>query len=632
MKIKILIPITLLGAISWGQKSEDIIPKDAVTVFSLNNITILQKVSMDELVSYDFMTELQSELFDGSTQGKTLKDAGIDFNQKMNIFYGKNPEFEISGFTFGISDKEKLFSVFDDFDRKESLVAGTEYYNNYFNHLMIQGNVGLLIRVDTDQGKLTEITDSIWVSRGFELPWMEDEYYDEEQMDTYDEEELTDDDPTMNEEGDEVEEIIEEEVDETPIAVDETSDLFKNYYELRDSIESEYSRKRLLLITEELFAQKINLKGKDARLAAQLTHTSDGIFYLDNSRNFKNTNSLFYLQAMFPDLYKDLNDLYTGNVMLGDIVLNAKSIDLKVEANYGDGLGSIYEELNSAKFDKNVLKYIPKNNTGFFTYKIDLKKGYEKAYEVIMPILSEEKNARISANVLTIELLNDFINTDEVFNTYKGSMFGTFNGIKRVKTKRVEFFYDEETFEYGEKEIEAEEDMPIFTLGFTTGRPDIPNKILKHMARITSQFKNMGDYWVYEEAILNSVPLYMINKNGLFIFTNDEDLAKNHSNGYGTDAISGTPAKNAAKSGSMYAYMNLGDMISRLPETILNDHRFDVLASMKGKKGEVEVISTKTTRQKTTYNLTYRFDGTFDNAGKYLLDLVNTAYLVSTTR
>lgn len=632
MKIKILIPITLWGAISWGQKSEDIIPKDAVTVFSLNNISILQKVSMDELVSYDFMTELQSELFDGSTQGKTLKDAGIDFNQKMNIFYGKNPEFEISGFTFGITDKEKLFTVFDDFDPKESLVAGTEYYNNYFNHLMIQGNVGLLIRVDTDQEKLTEITDSIWVSRGFELPWMEDEYYDEEGMDTYDEEELTDDDPTLNEDGDEVEEIIEEEVDETPIAVDETSDLFKNYYELRDSIESEYSRKRLLIITEDLFAKKINLKAQDARLAAQLTHPSDGIFYLDNSRNFKNTNSLFYLQAMFPELYHDLNELYTGNVMLGDIVLNQKSIDLKVEANYGDGLGSIYEELNSAKFDKNVLKYIPKNNTGFFTYKIDLKKGYEKAYEVIMPILSEEKNPRISANVLTIELLNDFINTDEVFNTYKGSMFGTFNGIKRVKTKRVEFFYDEETFEYGEKEIEAEEDMPIFTLGFTTGRPDIPNKILKHMARITSQFKNMGDYWVYEEAILNSVPLYMINKNGLFIFTNDEDLAKNHSNGYGVDALTGKQAKNAAKSGSIYGYMNLGDMINRLPESILNDHRFNVLASMKGKKGEVEVISSKTTRQKTVYNLTYSFEGAFDNAGKYLLDLVNTAYLVSTTR
>src|SRR3989338_4617774 len=100
----------------FGQLSEDIIPKDAVTVFSLNNISILQKVSMDELVSYDFIAELQSELFDGSTQGKTLKDSGIDFNQKMNIFYGKNTKFEISGFTFGITDKNQLFRVFDDFD------------------------------------------------------------------------------------------------------------------------------------------------------------------------------------------------------------------------------------------------------------------------------------------------------------------------------------------------------------------------------------------------------------------------------------------------------------------------------------------------------------------------------------
>jgi hypothetical protein len=630
MKIKFLLPFALICGMSWAQTSEDIIPKDAVTVFSLNNISILQKVSMDELVSYDFMTELQSELFDGSTQGKTLKDSGIDFHQKMNIFYGKNASFEISGFTFGIEDKNKLFTVFDDFERKQSLVEGTEYYNNYFNHLIIRGNVGLLIRVDTDQQRLTEIADSIWTSRGLELPWVyeNDEYYDEE-METYDEE-ISDEDPAMNEDGDDVEEVIVEE--ETPVAVEEDSDLYKNYYELRDSLESEMSRQRLEIIIKEIFQQNIHLKGIDKRLADQLKHPSDGVFYLDNSRNFKNTNSLFYLQAMFPDLYNDLNELYTGNVMLGDILLKEKSVDLMIEANYGEGLGSIYQELNSAKFDKNVLKYIPANNTGFFTYNIDLKKGYEKAYEIIIPILSQEKNPRISSNVLMIELMNDFINTDELFNTYKGSMFGTFNGIKRVKTKRIEFFYDEETFEYGEREIESEEDMPIFTIGFSTARADIPEKILKHMSRITSQFKNMGDYWVYEDAILNSVPLYMINKNGLFIFTNDEDLAKNHSNGYGSKAISGKAVKNLSKSGSIYAYVDLGDMVNRLPESIINEHDYALLASMRGKKGVIEIISSKTTKQKTMYNLTYSFDGSFDNAGKYLLDLVNTAYLISTKR
>ena len=66
----------------FAQNTEDIIPRESVTVFTLNNIQILQKVSMDELVSYEFMTALQSELFDGSTTGKTLKESGIDFNQR----------------------------------------------------------------------------------------------------------------------------------------------------------------------------------------------------------------------------------------------------------------------------------------------------------------------------------------------------------------------------------------------------------------------------------------------------------------------------------------------------------------------------------------------------------------------
>jgi hypothetical protein len=624
MRLLFTLPFLALSTIVFGQQSDDIIPKDAVTVFSLNNISILQKVSMDELVSYDFMTELQSELFDGSTAGKTLKDSGIDFNQKMNIFYGKNREYEISGFTFGISDKIALFTVFDDFDRQESIVPGVEYYNNYFNHLMIRGNVGMLIRVDGNQERLTELTDSIWTARGYELPWMDYDNYYEEDGYIYDEDDVLEDNP---EDGEEVEEIIEEEIDDTPPAVEE--DPFSSYYELRDSLESETALVNLLNITQELFQNNVNLKKLDARFATQLTHNSDGIFYIDNSRTFKNSRDLWYFQTMFPELYTDLNELYVGNVMLGDIVLNDQSIDFKLEANYGDALGSIYQDLNNSKFDKKVLKYIPESNDGFFTYNVDLKKGYETAYNIIIPILSEEKNPQISANVLVMELLNEFINTDAVFDTYKGSMFGAFNGIKRVKTKRIEFFYDEETFEYGEREVESEEDMPIFTLGFSTARPDVPTKILTHLSRLTSQFKNMGDYWVFEDAILNSLPLYMINKNGLFIFTNDEDLAKNHSDGYGNKAISGKEAHAAKKSGSMYGFMNLGAIINELPREMFTDNRYELLESMKGKKGVMHMTSTKTTKQHTVYSIRYDFDNSYNNGGKYLLDLINTAYILS---
>ena len=61
----------------FSQKSESLIPKDAVIVFSINNFKLLQKISLDELINYEFMEEIHQELFDGSTSGKTLKEAGL---------------------------------------------------------------------------------------------------------------------------------------------------------------------------------------------------------------------------------------------------------------------------------------------------------------------------------------------------------------------------------------------------------------------------------------------------------------------------------------------------------------------------------------------------------------------------
>ena len=614
----VLLGCFMPAAISFAQRTDDIIPMDAVSVFTLNNIQILQKVSMDELVSYDFKAELQSELFDGSTSAKTLKDSGIDFNQKMNIFYGKNEHYEISGFTFGISDKNKLFTVFDDFDQMESIVQGTEYYNNYFNHLMIRDNLALLIRVDSDQEFLTQLTDSIWMARGFELPWADpyEGYYDNDGYEGEDEQIIEND------------QELEDMTDDGMVEMDDDGGGSSDYFELRDSLENELAEQHLYDITYDLFVVKNNLKASDSRLAQQLTHESDAIFYFDNSRNLKSASGLWNFKALFPELVEDMNELYKGNVMLGDVFLKEETVEVVLNAHYGEALGKIYTQLNNAKFDKNVLKYIPASNAGFFTYNIDLKKGYETAYDILIPILSQERNPRVSANVLMLELINEFVNTDEVFATYKGSMFGTFNGIKRVKTTRIDFSYDEETFEYHEQEVESEEDMPVFALGFSTARRDVPEKILRHMSRITSQFENMGDYWIYKDAILNSVPLYMINKNGLFIFTNDEDLAKNHSDGYGSDALSGKTAKKAKKSGSIYGYLNLEEIIDELPREMFTDDKYELIESLKGKTGELIVSSSKTTPEKTTYNINYEFIGE-ENAGKYLLDLLNTIYIIT---
>ncbi len=593
-----------------AQTSEFLIPKDAVTVFSINNISLLQKVSVDELITYDFMEEVHQELFDGSTTGKTLKDSGLDFDQKLNVFYGRGEKNELSGFSFGVKSKEQLFTVFDDFELLHQDFHGAQVYGSFFNNLIIKDKAALLIRVEPTMEFIDQMTDSIWYARGNESP------FDFLPLDESEDGEIMD------------EEVYDETIEEAefPEASDDPN--VKNYYELRDSVQLVIQRQQLDVILHDLLEKKENLIVYDARFADQIKHNSEGVFYMDNSRNLERANGLWYFQTILPTLYQDIQELYTGNVILGDMYLKNNEVEFVLDARYGEKLGSIYKEMNDSRFDKNVLKYIPKSSTGYFTYNIDLRKAYEKAYEVIMPILSEEKNAQIAMNVLTIELLNEYINKDALFGTYKGSMFGYFNGIKKIKTKKIEFFYNEETFEYGEREAEAEEDMPIFTLGISIDRKDIPEKIMNHLSRLTSKIQNMGNYWKMENAILDAAPVFIINKNGLLIMTNDEDLAVNHSDGYGKEKLAKVNVKKAKKSGFMYGSVDIAETMNRFPTDILNARQNEMIQSLKGKSGKLELTSSETSSSNTMFNIKYVYEGQ-ESSAKHLLDLINTIYVVS---
>ncbi len=618
MKNILLLIVFLSSLFSFGQTSDDLIPKEAVTVLGINNTSLLKKISMDSLIQYEFMEEVQAEMFDGSADNKTLKDAGFDFDQKLHVFNGKTTNYEVSGFSFGISSLKDLLLVFDDFDKVKSPINGIEYYNSYFNHLIIKGKAGLVLRVDPSYEKIKHVTDSIWIKRG-------NGYF----FDDKDKKEVEDGD---EEAEDPLNKILKEgelESDDSEVKLNAKDVINKTYWELKDSVTNDLQVKYLQLILNEIFEKNIHLKNQDSKFAEQLTHNSEGIFYMDNSRNLQNAKGLWYFQTMFPELFKDIKNLYSGNVVVGDIYLKNNAIEFKLQANYGEDLGKIYEKLNSTKFDKNVLRYIHQDCAGFFTYNINLKEGYRQAYDIIIPMLSKQKDPRVTSNVLKAELLNEFINLDALFDTYRGSMFGTFNGVKKVKTKRIEFSYDEKTFEYTEKEIIGEEEMPMFTVGFSTGRADIPEKILNYMGKMTTRFKKTDNYWKIDDAIFNSIPVYVINRNGLLVITNDESLAIENIDGYGKHALSGKKAKNAKKSKFMYSYFNIGEVLSKIPKQVFTSKQNKVLDSMRGKEGYIELTTLKTTSTNTDFEINYYFQGEYTNSGKYLLDLINSAFVLA---
>jgi hypothetical protein len=635
MKLLTTLAFTILLLTAFAQNSEALVPKDAISVFSINNVNVLQKISMDDLVNYQFMEEVQQELFDGSTSGRTLKDSGVDFEQRINFFQGNGARFNVSGFTIGISNREQFFEVFDDYAPAESNYSGVDFYESYFNRIAIRGNSAIIFRVEPNMYAINEMTDSIWYARGNDYRYYDDwDYWDEEEaVEVNDElDELID---SIEGNYDEFEEYESEENTNNPIDETEEAEMVadenpyeKTYWELRDSVELVFQMDCMKRLCDELFIDNESLMTEDPRFTEQLTHSSDGIFFVDNSRNIAQENDMDYMRMIYPQFTQNIDELYEGSIILGDLNIRENSVVMDMKVGYSEALGKIYTEMTDTKFDKTVLKYIPEDNGGFFTYTVNMRKAYETTYAYMLPMLSESEGP-MSLSAITLELFDEFINKDAVFDLYQGNVFGTYNGVKTIKTKKIIFEYDEENFEYTEQEVEAEEEMPVFTFGFSTKRNDIPERILKRIARVYPELQDKGDYWVFEDGVLNTAPLFFILQNDLFIVTNDDDLARNHSKGYGSLALNKKTAKAAKKSGMMYAKVNTDRAIKDLPARMFNDYENELLDVIRGKSGDLVMSSTKSTKTSTDFQLSYNFNGEGTDAGTYILDLINSLYIIS---
>lgn len=600
----LIILVLSLSSIGHSQQSENIVPKEASTVFSINNINLLKKISLNDLVKYDFMEEIHQELFDGSTEGKTLKDAGMDFDQRLNVFYGKNDELEVSGFSFGVSNKLALFEVFDDFEASGLISNSAEKYSSFFNTLIIENNAALLIRVEPRDQFVTDITDSIWYARDNENP-----FGSELELDLMEE----------------PQEFYEEDMHKL---YSSDYDMEKNYWEIRDSILYDLQVKNLDDVLTDLFLNKNSLYSKDSRFAKQVSRSSEGVFYLDNSRNITNEQGLWYFQTMYPIMNDDLKELYQENVMLGDLRIDSNEINFTVNANYGDELGSIYSEMNNNKINKKFLKYIPDDSPAYVVYNIDLRKAYEKAYDIVLPILKNQKNVEMVMNLLAIQLLDQLVDKKSFFDAYKGGMFASFNGVEKVKVKQIEYVYDEENFDYSEIETESDEEIPVFTIGIASQRPDLFEMILEDLSRLSSRIQKKEGYWIVEDAILDATPVYLICNKNTFIISNNRKLVESNIDGYGSKSLSAKKIKSLKKSGVVYASIDLDETFQKFPIDFLDERQKRVIDRMKVNSGRIELTSGYSELDHTQYKMSYSFEQGGDS-GKQFLDMINSLFIFS---
>jgi hypothetical protein len=618
LKKVFFLPFLLLTQIIFAQQSEALIPRDASTVFSINNINLLQKISIDELVEYDFMEELHQELFDGSTAGKTLKDAGLDFDQRLNIFYGKDKVYELTGFSFGIENKDKLFQVFDDFEYSETLKNGAERYNSLFNTLIIKGNSAVLLRMQPTDDYLVKVTDSLNY-----YEWDTPYYFDSDGLPITEESLSEEVEPIEEEEGSDLT-SLKEYLERT----EQDQENKKTYWEIRDSVQVAMQTKGMLSLIEDLIINENSLQTVDKRFEAQLEKDSEGIFFIDNSRNFSNQGGLWYFQTMYPIMNEDLKELYAQNYMVGDLHLDSNQVHFDLKANYGEELGSIYAEMNNNPLNKDFAKYIPKDAAAYFIYNVDLRKAYEKAYDILLPMLKDKKDNKMVMNLLAIQLLDKLVDKKALFGAYKGGIFGTFNGIQSILTKKIEYNWNDENFEYTEIETESEEDIPVFTIGFASERTDLCELVLSDLSRLTSRIEKKEGYWMIKDAIFDAAPMYVVCTDEVLLLSNDTYLIDEHIDGYGKEAISKKDLKRIKKSGVLYANLDLDQSINQFPQAFLDERQKKVLNDLKNNSGRIELSSKYSESTKTDYSLRYNFESSSSQATQFL-DMINAMFILA---
>lgn len=621
MRVSIVL-IMLLGYTtwSWSQNPENLIPSESVVAFSINNVSLLDKISLDDLIQYDFMEEVQSELFNGSTKGKNLRDSGIDFKKRINLFSGKNRKYELSGVTFGVTNIDSILKVFDNFDEISSHFPQVKIFRNNLNYMFVKDNQVLIVRVEPDTLMIKEVTDSLWLARGNGYY-----YYPLDDFDTPFDDAGDNGDPA---------DIIDStanpnanpEIADSTLNGSSVSDYYEQlYWDLRDSVNYEYQQTYIRELATELFIAQKSLVSEYAEFEQQLQKPVDAIFYFDNERNISNSKGIWQFQNIFPSLFSDAGELYQGNVLTGEMNLVKNSFVFDFQAEYNDKLEKIYSNLTDAKFVKSFSKYIHKDALGYFTYNVNLKNCFNTSFDVIMNLLQGETNKKVLSNMFIAEILNEFVDVDNIFDTYQGSMFGSVNGVKTITTKYFDYSYDENTFEYTEKEMEKNRDIPNVTIGFKTLKPDFLARMAKLLAKTRPDVINHGSYYEIKDAILHMIPCYFAIVDDVVLFSVDENLFLTHLNGYAkSERIN---IKKAKKSKFTYMYLDVDKALNNLPKEALSERQNDILRSIVNKSGVVELKSLGSKKNKTKFELNYSFDGEETNTGKHLLDLINSLYL-----
>ncbi len=206
---------------------------------------------------------------------------------------------------------------------------------------------------------------------------------------------------------------------------------------------------------------------------------SDDInFWMDYETLTKMSNDLQGMggNPMVGMMQEAMSGLYSDSYVSMGLNFNEGAVKLKTKYIMNDQMTEVYRKISDAPFNKKFLKYIPKDNLGYFSMNYNLKN--------LIDIIKSSDNEMLSQlpvyESMAVEGLKGMgldMTADDIYNLLKGDALFVVTGLKEFEKEVTTYEFDDD---FNKKEVKKmkKEQLPEFVFMMSHGSKENLLKVI----------------------------------------------------------------------------------------------------------------------------------------------------------
>ncbi|HBK71559.1 MAG TPA: hypothetical protein DDZ39_07895 [Flavobacteriaceae bacterium] len=516
---KIFFTIALIATtISFAQSLESKIPSTAKIVIAVDGGKLFDLVSLSEFENYEVIQYLIKQVKKQREQVNSIADFGIDINAKAYYFYQPTDSIMYHSGLMKLTDRKAFEKMFDE---KET------------SKIVKKGNINTFV---DDEVTLMWNDNIVLFSNGMDSYW----YFD------------------ANRERFEAQ-------------ANDDEDFYGIKKRLSSAWNANYAKQLFNYNGASILSNQSYLKSKDNKASATLWIGNYGGMVSDIMKS-----SFYYAYAMSNSDFMNYNKMGFGSVV-AQLYFEEEKARITSKMEIDDKWKKAFQRIYSSKLDRSFFKYFNEDDAlAYMSIAMDTEavldeypKLMPEMYGGMLPQYREETS-------VALDLFSVIVDEEAVGELVTGDMLFILNDIIEKDITYTTYEYDDD---YNETEVTKtkKEASPDFTIIVGSENEKLLFKLIrlgvKHEA-----FETKKNYYKLNLPSKTPFDLFAVIKDEkIFLTTSEKRLTDIVSNRF--VAKSGLHKKLIRKNSSV-VYMNLDNLISKIPESELSkdEKKFAVYA------------------------------------------------------